>query len=174
MQALNERIEKIPVLQDELQTLIAQRKKIERDVETLDATKKYLEQAKEQLCEQYAGPVQERFQYYFRILISQTKVLDAQKSHIDSDFHLTFSQAGATRSQENLSAGYADLVMVCMRMALCDALFEEEQPFIIMDDPFINIDDNLMQRAGQLLQKLAENHQIIYFTCSRSRRLFMA
>lgn len=174
MQALNERIEKIPVLQDELQTLVAQRKKIERDVETLDATKKYLEQAKEQLCEQYAGPVQERFQYYFRILISQTKVFDAQKSHIDSDFHLTFSQAGATRSQENLSAGYADLVMVCMRMALCDALFEEEQPFIIMDDPFINIDDNLMQRAGQLLQKLAENHQIIYFTCSRSRRLFMA
>ena len=174
MQALNERIEKIPVLQDELQTLVAQRKKIERDVETLDATKKYLEQAKEQLCEQYAGPVQERFQYYFRILSSQTKVLDAQKSHIDSDFHLTFSQAGATRSQENLSAGYADLVMVCMRMALCDALFEEEQPFIIMDDPFINIDDNLMQRAGQLLQKLAENHQIIYFTCSRSRRLFMA
>lgn len=171
IQTLQERVDKIPLLQDQLQTLTDQRKKIEKDVATLDATMAYLERAKEQLCATYAGPVQERFQHYFRMLVDETGAIDVKKVQVDSDFHMTYPQTGATRHQESLSAGYADLVMVCMRMALCDALYEKERPFIVMDDPFINVDDALMQRTRQLLEKLAENHQIIYFTCSNSRNM---
>ena len=171
IQTLQERVDKIPLLQDQLQTLTEQRKKIEKDVATLDATMTYLERAKEQLCATYAGPVQERFQHYFRMLVDETGAIDVKKVQVDSDFHMTYPQTGATRHQESLSAGYADLVMVCMRMALCDALYEKERPFIVMDDPFINVDDALMQRTRQLLEKLAENHQIIYFTCSNSRNM---
>ena len=171
IQTLQERVDKIPLLQDQLQTLTEQRKKIEKDVATLDATMAYLERAKEQLCAAYAGSVQERFQHYFRMLVDETGAIDAKKVQVDSDFHMTYPQTGATRHQESLSAGYADLVMVCMRMALCDALYEKERPFIVMDDPFINVDDALMQRTRQLLEKLAENHQIIYFTCSNSRNM---
>lgn len=171
IQTLQERVDKIPLLQDQLQTLTEQRKKIEGDVATLDATMAYLERAKEQLCATYAGPVQERFQHYFRMLVDETGAIDVKKVQVDSDFHMTYPQTGATRHQESLSAGYADLVMVCMRMALCDALYEKERPFIVMDDPFINVDDALMQRTRQLLEKLAENHQIIYFTCSNSRNM---
>ena len=171
IQTLQERVDKIPLLQDQLQTLAEQRKKIEKDVATLDATMAYLERAKEQLCATYAGPVQERFQHYFRMLVDETGAIDVKKVQVDSDFHMTYPQTGATRHQESLSAGYADLVMVCMRMALCDALYEKECPFIVMDDPFINVDDALMQRTRQLLEKLAENHQIIYFTCSNSRNM---
>ena len=171
IQTLQERVDKIPLLQDQLQTLTEQRKKIEKDVATLDATMAYLERAKEQLCATYAGPVQERFQHYFRMLVDETGAIDVKKVQVDSDFHMTYPQTGATRHQESLSAGYADLVMVCMRMALCDALYEKERPFIVMDDPFINVDDALMQRTRQLLEKLAENHQIIYFTCSNSRNM---
>ena len=171
IQTLQERVDKIPLLQDQLQTLTDQRKKIEKDVATLDATMAYLEHAKEQLCATYAGPVQERFQHYFRMLVDETGAIDVKKVQVDSDFHMTYPQTGATRHQESLSAGYADLVMVCMRMALCDTLYEKERPFIVMDDPFINVDDALMQRTRQLLEKLAENHQIIYFTCSNSRNM---
>lgn len=171
IQTLQERVDKIPLLQDQLQALTEQRKKIEKDVATLDATMAYLERAKEQLCATYAGPVQERFQHYFRMLVDETGAIDVKKVQVDSDFHMTYPQTGATRHQESLSAGYADLVMVCMRMALCDALYEKERPFIVMDDPFINVDDALMQRTRQLLEKLAENHQIIYFTCSNSRNM---
>ena len=171
IQTLQERVDKIPLLQDQLQTLTEQRKKIEKDVATLDATMAYLERAKEQLCATYAGPVQERFQHYFRMLVDETGAIDVKKVQVDSDFHMTYPQTGATRHQESLSAGYADLVMVCMRMALCDALYEKERPFIVMDDPFINVDDALMQHTRQLLEKLAENHQIIYFTCSNSRNM---
>lgn len=171
IQTLQERVDKIPLLQDQLQTLTEQRKKIEKDVATLDSTMAYLERAKEQLCATYVGPVQERFQHYFRMLVDETGAIDVKKVQVDSDFHMTYPQTGATRHQESLSAGYADLVMVCMRMALCDALYEKERPFIVMDDPFINVDDVLMQRTRQLLEKLAENHQIIYFTCSNSRNM---
>ena len=169
MRTLQERVEKVSRLRDELDALCAQRKKMERDVDTLDATMNYLERAKEEQCENYAGPVQERFQYYFHMLVDRNKMLDAKKTQVDSDFRMTFSQTGATRQQENLSAGYADLVMVCMRMAVCDALYKKERPFIIMDDPFANVDDDMMQRAYELLELLSKDHQIIYFTCSNSR-----
>ena len=169
MRTLQERVEKVSRLRDELDALCAQRKKMERDVDTLDATMNYLERAKEEQCENYAGPVQERFQYYFHMLVDRNKMLDAKKTQVDSDFRMTFSQTGATRQQENLSAGYADLVMVCMRMAVCDALYKKERPFIIMDDPFANVDDDMMQRAYELLELLSKDHHIIYFTCSNSR-----
>ncbi len=169
IQALQEKIQQIPLLNDELQKLTAQRREMENDVATFDATMSYLEQAKEHMCENYAGPIQEQFQRYFELLTGEKLAFDTKKMQVDTDFRLSFSQLGATRAQENLSAGYADLVMVCMRMALVRVLYKKEPAFVIMDDPFVNIDDDMMQRACDLLKAFSKEQQIIYFTCSNSR-----
>ena len=68
-----------------------------------------------------------------------------------------------------LSAGKQDLVGVCMRMALVEAMYKEEKPFLIFDDPFVNLDDNNIKGAMKLLDEIAKNYQVIYFTCSESR-----
>ena len=46
-----------------------------------------------------------------------------------------------------LSAGKQDLVGICMRMALVEAMYKEEKPFLIFDDPFVNLDDNNIKGA---------------------------
>ena len=67
------------------------------------------------------------------------------------------------------TSGKQDLVGVCMRMALVEAMYKEEKPFLIFDDPFVNLDDNNIKGAMKLLDEIAKNYQVIYFTCSESR-----
>ena len=56
-----------------------------------------------------------------------------------------------------------------MRLALCDALFVDEEPFLVLDDPFANLDDENMTRARELLNTLAKERQILYLACHSSR-----
>lgn len=48
-------------------------------------------------------------------------------------------------------------------------MYKEEKPFLIFDDPFVNLDDNNIKGAMKLLDEIAKNYQVIYFTCSESR-----
>ena len=61
---------------------------------------------------------------------------------IDADTKLTVMEQNMPRDIGYLSAGKQDLVGVCMRMALVEAMYKEEKPFLIFDDPFVNLDDN--------------------------------
>ena len=165
VQALEARVQSIPQLEERLRDLLQQRRKASKDAATLDATMAFLQQARDEISADYTDVVQQRFRHYLQLLLGS----EMGNAQIDSDFGISYSQAGATRSLETLSAGYADLVVVCMRMALCDALYAKEQPFVIMDDPFINVDDELMEQGFALLEKLSADRQVVYFTCSSSR-----
>ena len=70
---------------------------------------------------------------------------------------------------ENYSTGIIGCIDLCMRLALVDALFEGEQPFLILDDPFVDFDDMHLQEARKLIKEIAKNKQIIYFVCHSSR-----
>ncbi|MDD7019577.1 MAG: hypothetical protein PUI34_02995, partial [Hornefia butyriciproducens] len=59
---------------------------------------------------------------------------------------------------------------ICLRLALIDSLFKNEQPFLILDDPLVNLDDRHIRKALDLLQTLSSETQIIYMTCSSARR----
>lgn len=52
---------------------------------------------------------------------------------------------------------------------MSDALFENEAPMLILDDPFVNLDDSRLKKALELLDLLANHRQIIYLTCHSSR-----
>ena len=54
-------------------------------------------------------------------------------------------------------------------MALVDAMYQEEEPVLIMDDPFVSLDDRKVSACRNFLEKLGEKYQIIYFTCSAAR-----
>ena len=57
------------------------------------------------------------------------------------------------------------MIDFCMRLALVDTLFENEQPFLILDDPFVNLDSDRLDKALELLNVLSANKQIVYFVC---------
>ena len=88
---------------------------------------------------------------------------------IDADTRLTVVEQNLPREIDCLSAGRQDLIGVCMRMALVQAMYKDEKPFLIFDDPFVNLDDNNIQGGMRLLNEIAKDYQVIYFTCSESR-----
>lgn len=58
-----------------------------------------------------------------------------------------------------------------MRLALVEALFREEKPFLIFDDPFVNLDDIHMQYALEQINEISKEYQVLYFVCHSSRSI---
>lgn len=99
------------------------------------------------------------------------EILDAiGKVMVDNNLHLHIDEKGAAREVGSFSAGMIDCIVLCMRLALVDALFGEEKPFLILDDPFVNLDDKHTKRAREMLDKIAQDHQVIYLVCNSSRQ----
>lgn len=89
---------------------------------------------------------------------------------VDSDLHLHIVKNGEEHEIDNFSTGTVDCITLCMRLALIDALFGNEVPFLILDDPFINMDDKRTKCALEMIQKIAQDHQVIYLVCNSSRK----
>ena len=131
----------------------------------LKMTHDFLQRAKEQFTAKYMEPISNGFSKYYRMLTG-----DAQADWIiDANINLKVKEQGELRDTRWLSAGYQDLIGVCMRLALVEAMYKEEKPFLILDDPFVNLDREKVECGNQLLLEVAEEYQVIYFTCHDSR-----
>ena len=127
----------------------------------------FLEKAKDHLSGSYLGPVREHFAHYLNRLSGG----NSGEILISPELEVQLERQGQARELAFFSAGQTDLVMLCMRLALVDALFGEEKPFVILDDPFVNLDDERTAQALQLLQELGKERQILYLVCNSSRKM---
>jgi len=154
---------------EEQERLLAQKKEereaLEKRYNLLQKTKAYLEMAKERFALQYKEPILEAFQKYFQSIC--TEPLQFQMSE---DLELSFVDRGLSREQGYLSEGLQDLCRFCQKLAIFDAMFQEEKAFLLFDDPFSHLDEKNGARARALLEELAESRQIFYFTCSEERK----
>ena len=154
---------------EEQERLLAQKKEereaLEKRYNLLQKTKAYLEMAKERFALQYKEPILEAFQKYFQSIC--TEPLQFQMSE---DLELSFVDRGLSREQGYLSEGLQDLCRFCQKLAIFDAMFQEEKAFLLLDDPFSHLDEKNGARARVLLEELAESRQIFYFTCSEERK----
>lgn len=155
-----------------LPDLILERDAIEKELakaneeyRILKLTAEYLKKANEKMRAKYKNPLETRFNYYISLLLGENK-FDA---NIDLDLNVTFCGKGKDREMEYFSKGINDMVNISMRFALSDVVFEGKSPFIILDDPFCNLDENRLKEALKILEILAKEKQIIYFTCHESR-----
>lgn len=88
--------------------------------------------------------------------------------YINKDFSVQTgnSEESVMRRSEFLSAGTVDLLYLAVRLAVCKIAMQEEDPCpLILDDPFVNFDAERERQAMKLLEKLAEDRQIILFSC---------
>ena len=137
----------------------------EKKFDMLEKTKKYLEQAKTSMTVKYTKPIKDGFDKYYKLLAG----IAAENYQLDANIELSVVEQGMPRDIGFLSTGYQDLVGICMRMALVDAMYQEEKPFVVFDDPFVNLDKDKLEGALQLLKEIAKEYQVIYFTCHESR-----
>ena len=89
---------------------------------------------------------------------------------MDTSFTVSKTDLGKTRPAEAYSRGTRDMHSLAIRLSLVDALYAFDTPPLILDDPFIAFDDTHIEKAISVMKKLASERQIIYFTCSKSRR----
>lgn len=131
----------------------------------LEKTGEFLAEAKQAITTQFTRPVLNGFKKYFAMFDSNT-----EDYCIDGKLCVLKEEENERRSINSLSNGYRDMVDLSIRLAFCDTMYEnEEQPFIVLDDPFVNIDDGKMKGALEFLGEVSKNHQVVYFTCSESR-----
>lgn len=133
--------------------------------EILSMTKELLSTANDQFKTKYIQKMKDAFQKYAGMLNG----MDLENVSVDIDLNVTIEDYGVKRNLEHYSTGVHDMLSLCTRFALVTAMFPEEQPFIILDDPFVNLDGARMKNGMEFLQKLADKNQILYFTCHESR-----
>ncbi len=58
-----------------------------------------------------------------------------------------------------------DQTGLCRRLALVDAMYPGEKPFLILDDPFVNPDESSLEGRKRLMEAVTQHYQVICFTC---------
>ena len=151
-------------LENEIDEIASKIEEMQENLDILEKTKKYLNTAKEQFSSHYLKGMQDSF-------IKNLEIINGSKIEVNLDVNLNaeVNENGSNKKIDFLSTGYKDLIYICMRLSLIDSLFEEEKPFIVLDDPFVNLDEEKIENAMKLVKAKAEEYQIIYFVCHESR-----
>ena len=129
-------------------------------------TMEFLTQADENLRVQYRKPLSDNFNKYLKLLTGKDI-----KGEVDVDFKITLEENFGNKEYDYYSQGLKNVLEICKRLALIDLLFEDEKPFIILDDPFINMDEKNIEGALKLIDELQKEYQIIYLICHNSRSI---
>ena len=135
--------------------------------ETIQLTKKYITQAKDNITSKYLGKTMAGFIKYSE----QISGVSGESFEMDTDFGVTKQVGASTKPTEAFSKGTRDLYNLAARLALLDSLYEGEKPFLILDDPFTAFDDKKTTAALKMIREFSRERQIIYFTCSKSRSI---
>lgn len=150
----------------------------QRAYETVMKTRAFLDEAKVAMSARYLGVMQRAFRAYYAALAGITDA-EAEVMTLDDRFLAQIEVGGVRREMGYLSRGTGDLVNLCIRLALIDALYGEDaaedgkpvaRPPLILDDPFVNLDGTRLAKARELLGAAAKRYQILYFVCHESRK----
>lgn len=157
-------VEQIPEFEESEENCNARLTELTKEKALLTKTRELLRQAHDNLTQRYQGQLKQYFNRY------ASAVLDSQiDMTLDTRFEYKIEERGALREEEHFSRGLRDLFDIAAHLALTDALFKGEKPFLLLDDPFKNLDDTKLARAKDMLETLGKERQIIYLVCHSSR-----
>lgn len=130
-------------------------------------TQEYLSAAKDRFTARFMEPIKSAFDRYYALLCGRED--GGEEFRIDAGLRIERKEEGAFHDAEAQSDGYADMIGLCIRMAILDVKFTREKPPVIMDDPLVYLDDAHLSGAKEFLQKIADSYQVIYLTCRGGR-----
>lgn len=163
------RLEDIAEQQERLESLKESYEKELGRYQLVLKTQEFLQTAKEQFIARYMNPVKNAFDGYYQLLTNGKG--DGSEFQIDANMNITRKEEGEFRDIQAQSEGYADMIGLCIRMALLDVMYQDERPMVIMDDPFSALDENNLAGAKQFLERIAKEYQVLYLTCHESRKV---
>ena len=93
-------------------------------------------------------PVMEAFDRYYECVTGE----HAGNVQAAPDMTIRYREQGMYRDSQTLSSGLADILGVCVRVAIVDSMWVVmKKPMLIMDDPFVNLDDRNMAGAKKFV-----------------------
>ncbi|MBO5884181.1 MAG: hypothetical protein J6Q51_00115 [Clostridia bacterium] len=162
---IQDEISALDDLENEKEILENDLQKLNSELNAVKNAIKFLEEANESLSAKFLEPMKNGLTKYLKLITNK----DFNNLKLDTDFNILFEEYGKLREVNYYSKGYKNTIDLCMRLALIDALFENQKPFIVLDDPFVNMDESKVENAKQFLQELSKTYQLIYFSCHNSR-----
>lgn len=162
---LKARLDDFNQIEDELTHAQMELKANSDTCSLLDKTMGFLQESKESLIKSQVNPIKKSFEKYLNKLLVEKSF----SVFIDKELNIMPECLGEARNLTYFSAGYKDIVRLCMHLALTEVLFETGDGILVLDDPFINLDDEKMTIAMDLLRQLSKERQILYMTCHSSR-----
>ena len=161
---LENKIDEYDYLESDIEVLKEEIDSYTEKYETLKSTEQLLKKAKESFSSSYLQDMIQGFNTYLDIIDNKN-----MNTNVDIKLDVKVDVNGAQKEIKYFSAGYKDLIYICMRFSLINALFKEESPFVVLDDPLVNLDEEKIKKALEVINKFAEKYQIIYFVCNESR-----
>ena len=140
-------------------------KLLKNKLKIIQNTRELLKVAKNNLTSKYLTPISDAFKVY----ANKFAGIDFDDISIDTDLNIKIARMGEQKDTKYFSHGIRDIIELCMRLALIKAIFEDELPPIIMDDPFYNLDDKKTKDGLNLIKELSKEFQIVYLVCHSSR-----
>ena len=164
IEVLENKIDENEYLESEIEALKEEINKLEEKYKIIKTTEDLLKTSKESYSSSYLKDMILEFNKYVSFINSEEL-----KTAVDTNLGVKIDVNGTQKEIKTFSSGYKDLIYICMRLSLVDALFKEEKPFVVLDDPFTNLDDYKTTKALEILNEFAKRYQVIYFSCNTSR-----
>ncbi len=164
IEVLENRIDESEYLESDIENLKGEISNLEEKYKILNKTEELLKTSKENFSSNYLKSMVIGFNKYLSLI--DTKEL---KTSVDTNLDVKIEVNGSQKEIKTFSTGYKDLIYICMRFSLIDALFSGETPFVVLDDPFVNLDESKTSKALEILQEFTKKYQVIYFSCNSSR-----
>ena len=141
--------------------------RLEERLAVITAALDSLQEADRNLKNKYVTPVKNTFLKYAAAIEAAL----GDRMSMGENFRITFERGSERRSDKYLSAGQRSVCALGFRLALIENMFESEQPFLVLDDPFASLDEVHFEKTAALVKSLADNMQILYFCCHKSRKI---
>ena len=147
------------------------RQRIERLEDTyaaLEMAQKALGAATSELQRRFAPRISKRAQELFSKLTGgrYQRMMLAE----DLSIHVSAEQEATLRASQWRSDGTVDQLYLALRLAVAEELTPEAP--LVLDDAMVRFDDDRLTTALNILSEMAENKQVILFTCqSREKKL---
>ena len=155
----------------ETERLTAEKARLEKRLRAIKTAKELLVRARSNMASCYLAPVEEKCKEYAEILKGSGET-ERETVRLTAEGTPIVDERGSFKQVSHYSAGTQDLIGLCIRLALAEAVFEKgNPPVLVLDDPLVNFDDETTKQAKKLIRSLSKKYQIVYFTCKEERRL---
>lgn len=115
--------------------------------------------------------IEEKFREYLFIISDGGLSL---ASPMDDQMTVKLASGNHALTYDILSNGTRDTISLAFRLAMLEHLFQNGGGLAVFDDPFTDMDPRRVEQSCRLIQKYAENNQVIFITCDSKYQQMMS